>query len=131
MAVTVIDASGNEVPTGGVGEIVIESSFLAPGYWHRPNLNAAHFSMAPKNPDVRRYRTGDLGRLHADGCLEYLGRTDFQQKVRGIRIDTAEIEAALLEFTSVREAAVMVHSDGHDEPRLVAYCVAISSPSPR
>jgi amino acid adenylation domain-containing protein len=130
MTVLVIDTAGREVPAGEIGEIVIESPFLALGYWQRPDLTADRFSTAPDRPGVRRYRTGDLGRLRADGCLEYHGRTDFQPKVRGYRIDIAEIEAALLEFKSVREAAVMVRGDGHDEPRLVAYCIASSSPPP-
>jgi amino acid adenylation domain-containing protein len=130
MTVAVIDAAGREVPAGEIGEIVVESSFLAQGYWGQPDLTAERFSAVPDRPEVRRYRTGDLGRLRPDGCLLHLGRIDFQPKVRGHRIDTEAIEAALLELPTVREAAVMVRADAPDDPRVVAYCVASGSPTP-
>jgi amino acid adenylation domain-containing protein len=130
MAVALVDAEGREVPAGEIGEIVVESRFLAPGYWGRPDLTAATFATVLGQPGLRRYRTGDLGRLRPDGCLLHLGRTDFQPKVRGHRIDTEGIEAALLELSTMREAAVMVRADGPDDPRLVAYCVASATPQP-
>jgi len=130
MAVALIDAEGREVPAGEVGEIVVESRFLAQGYWGQPDLTADRFTTVIGQPDVRRYRTGDLGRLRPDGCLLHLGRIDFQPKVRGHRIDTEAIEAALLEFSTVSEAAVMVRADAPEDPRLVAYCVTSETPPP-
>ncbi len=130
MIVTLIDADGQDVPVGEIGEIVVESRFLALGYSGRPDLTAARFCAVPDRPGVRRYRTGDLGRLRPDSCLEHLGRTDFQPKFRGHRIDTEGIEAALLELPAVSEAAVMVRADRPDDPRLVAYCVASANSSP-
>ena len=130
MSVALIDADGRDVPAGEIGEIVVESRFLALGYSGQPDLTAERFSAVPDRPGVRRYRTGDLGRLRSDSCLEHLGRTDFQPKFRGQRIDTEAIEAALLELPALSEAAVMIRTDRPDDPRLVAYCVASASPPP-
>ncbi|MEP7207062.1 MAG: non-ribosomal peptide synthetase [Casimicrobiaceae bacterium] len=130
MTVLVLDPAGDPAATGAIGEIVVESAYLALGYVGRPDLTAASFSQDPLRPGIRRYRTGDLGRMGADGCLEHLGRTDFQPKIRGHRIDLAEIETALLSCPAVREAIVIVDDRGRDEPRLVAYCVPAGMPLP-
>jgi len=123
MAVALVDEAGNAVAPGEVGEIAVKSRYLAIGYWKRSDLTEASFP-----PDVeggrRVYRTGDLGRDLGGGCLEYLGRRDFQMKVRGRRIDAAEIEAALLAIAGVAEAVVMTRADRGGEERLVAYLVA-------
>jgi amino acid adenylation domain-containing protein len=124
MTVRVIDAEGNETQPGEIGEIVVESRYLALGYWQRPDLTAARFTDSPRGSGLRRYRTGDLGRLAADGCLGHLGRTDFQPKIRGHRVDVAEVEAALRAIPAISEAIVLVRDDGDGEARLVAYCVA-------
>lgn len=130
MRIALLDANGVPVAAGETGEIVVESRYLALGYWRQPDLTAARFSEVRGHPGLRHYRTGDLGRFDADGCLDYLGRSDFQPKVRGHRIDAAEIEAALLASPAVREASVMVRDDGQGEPRLVAYCVASGEQAP-
>jgi hypothetical protein len=69
----------------------------------------------------RIFRTGDLGRLQPDGCLEYLGRKDFRLKIRGHRIQAEEVEFALLKIPEISQAAVVAHKDAFGDERLVAY----------
>jgi amino acid adenylation domain-containing protein len=123
MDVVLLDESGREALPGQVGEIAVRSRYLVPGYWRRPDLTAAAFVADPRDPLLRTYRTGDLGRLRPDGCLEHLGRTDSQVKIHGNRVEAAEVEAALLGSGRLREAAVVTREDDGDEPRLVAYVV--------
>jgi amino acid adenylation domain-containing protein len=111
------------------GEIGIVASTLAVGYWKDPELTAATFLPVEGRPDVRLYRTGDLGRLLPDGCLLHLGRKDARVKVRGHRVETAEVEAALLSIPGVREAAVERAMTGGAE-RLTAW-VAVDQPGAR
>ena len=128
MSVMLLDEEGQEVKTGQVGEIAVKSRYLSPGYWHKPDLTQARFRPDPKGGAERIYLTGDLGRMLADGCLIYLGRKDFQVKVRGHRIEIAEIEAALLALETVKEAIVVAHEDGAEGQRLVAYLVPSQQP---
>ena len=123
MEIQVMDEAGRPVAVGEVGEIVVRSRFLAPGYHGRPDLTANAFTPDPAEPGIRTYRTGDLGRLHPDGCLDHLGRRDARLKIRGQWVDLAEVEAALLGAPGVHEAAVRVHDGATGEPRLVAYIV--------
>jgi len=88
------------------GEIGVVSSTLAVGYWRDPERTAATFVPVPGRPGVRLYRTGDMGRILPDGCLLHLGRGDARLKVRGHRVETAEVEGELLAVPGVREAAV-------------------------
>jgi amino acid adenylation domain-containing protein len=130
MEVLLVGAEGKEVEAGQVGEIVVRSRYLALGYWRRPDLTEAAFSPATEHGAERSYRTGDLGRMHPDGCMEYLGRKDLQPKIRGQRIEIESIEAALLGLESVREAVAQVREDPPEEPRLVAYIVPSGQPAP-
>jgi acyl-coenzyme A synthetase/AMP-(fatty) acid ligase/acyl carrier protein len=107
----------------GVGEIAVRSRYLASGYWRHPELTAARFLAAPDGGEDRVYRTGDLGRLEADGCLTHLGRQDFQVKVRGFRVELGEIERALLGHPGVKEVAVVGRPGPTGETQLVAYVV--------
>ncbi|RAT24574.1 non-ribosomal peptide synthetase, partial [Lonsdalea populi] len=75
-------------------------------------------------PDARLYQTGDLGRWRPDGNIEYLGRNDFQVKLRGFRIEPGEIEARLMQCPGVREAVVVAREDHRGDTRLVAYLQA-------
>lgn len=119
-------SDGTVANVGEVGEIVVSSPFVSPGYWQRPDLNAAVFSDDPGNPGWRIYRTGDLGRIAADGNLHFLGRNGTRVKIRGQSVDLAEVESGLRQCISVRDAAAITESrdDQQEADRLVAYVVA-------
>jgi amino acid adenylation domain-containing protein len=125
-----LDDEGQEVETGGVGEIAIRSHYLATCYWRRPDLTRAAFSPDPASGGARIYRTGDLGRLTDDGCLYCLGRKDRQVKIRGNRVELAEVEATLRTVDGVRDAAVIARQNGRGEPVLLGYIVPVTIPGP-
>ncbi|MBN3493861.1 non-ribosomal peptide synthetase [Vibrio neptunius] len=120
--VLVLDAHQQLLPAGVPGEICIGGAQLASGYLGLDEQTQRHFVPHPYLLGERLYRTGDKGRLLADGNLEYLGRLDRQVKVRGYRVELAEIEQALGQITSVERAAV-VQQQTADSSRLVAYVV--------
>ena len=119
--VVLLDPLGEVVSCGDVGEIAVRSPFLALGYWRKPRLTEAAFLSDPSDGAVRTYLTGDLGRLRSDGCLEYLGRKDFQIKVRGHRIEVSEIEMTLRQHPRVRDAAVAGQTQASGEMNLIGY----------
>jgi acyl-coenzyme A synthetase/AMP-(fatty) acid ligase/acyl carrier protein len=120
----ITDESGKELPAGSVGEISVKSPYLAVGYWNRPDLTSAAFRPDPENAGSRIYRSGDAGRMRADGCLEHLGRRNSDLKVRGLRVEIEAVEAALLTVAGVREAVVGVREEENGDARVLAWVVA-------
>ncbi len=128
MDIRLVDEEGVIVSEGEIGEIAVASRYLATGYWRQPGLTGQAFAPDPNDPERRVYRTGDLGRLGPGNCLEYLGRKDFQAKIRGVRIDIAAIEAALAAQPGVDRALVMVREDRPGSQQLVAYLTPAEQP---
>jgi hypothetical protein len=127
--VLLLDEEAQPVEPGQVGEIAVRSRCLASGYWHRPEATREKFLPDP-NPQTedpsghkRIYLTGDLGRMAPDGRLTVLGRKDFQAKIRGYRVEIAEIEAALADIEQVQEAVVDLRDRPNGEAQLVGYLV--------
>ena len=121
-----LDAAGGEAPAGVAGELCIGGVQVARGYWRRPDLTAARFVPDPWSPEPggRLYRTGDLARRLPEGAVDFLGRLDHQVKVRGVRIELGEVEAALSACPGVREAVAGVLGAG-PEARLAAWIVPV------
>ncbi|WP_052189507.1 non-ribosomal peptide synthetase [Xenorhabdus sp. NBAII XenSa04] len=109
----ILDIYGHPVPIGIAGEIHIAGVGVARGYLNRPELTVERFLSNPfsSEPDARMYKTGDLGRWLPDGKIEYLGRNDFQIKLRGLRIELGEIEARLRQCHGVHEAVVLPYEN--------------------
>lgn len=121
--ISLLDEHGDEAATGQVGEIVLKSGYLSPGYWRNPELTQKVFRIDPGKTGKRMFFTGDIGRVSPDGVLEHLGRKDFQVKIRGYRIEITEIEAVLRGMDGIKEAIVVGIDDHSGDKRLVAYVV--------
>ncbi|MCP3059808.1 non-ribosomal peptide synthase/polyketide synthase [Myxococcus sp. K38C18041901] len=121
----VLDSTLRPVPPGALGELFIGGVSVAHGYTGRPMETAARFVPDPEGPaGARMYATGDLARMGAEGTLSFHGREDAQVKVRGHRIELAEVEAALKQVTGARDVVAVVREDVPGDKRLVGYVVA-------
>ncbi|GAA2667191.1 hypothetical protein GCM10010412_044570 [Nonomuraea recticatena] len=122
----VLDRHGGLAPVGVVGELHLGGDCLARGYLGRQDLTADRFVPDPYGPaGSRLYRTGDLARMRRDGSLEFCGRRDRQVKIRGHRVEPAEVEAAIAAHPGIADAAVIAKDD-----RLIAYLTLAPSTTP-
>ncbi|MSR08585.1 MAG: amino acid adenylation domain-containing protein, partial [Gammaproteobacteria bacterium] len=133
VSIYVLDAHGGLAPRGVPGELCIGGGGVATGYWNAPLRTAEKFATDPFNgtAGARLYRTGDRARWNRSGQLELLGRSDAQFKLRGFRIEPAEIEACLTALPAVAAAAVGLQNTAGGESQLVAWLVARGEPATR
>jgi amino acid adenylation domain-containing protein len=117
----ILDEAMRPIPVGDIGELYLGGVNVGRGYVKRPELTAERFLPDPFRPGGTLYRTGDLARYLPDGNVEFLGRGDFQVKVRGFRVELGEIEAILESAPGVRGAVVVVHERPGGDQELVAY----------
>lgn len=122
--ILVLDETGQAVAPGETGEIFVASRFLSPGYWRQPELTHTTFLPSPHKPNVFLYKTGDLGRIRADGALEHLGRQDGMVKIRGHQVVLTFVESAVRALDTIQDAAVLAQPNAQGDQRLVAYLVA-------
>lgn len=128
--VLLLDENGQEARSGEVGEIAIRSEYLFPGYWRKSDLTREVLFADPEGGNQRIYRSGDLGRFLPGGCLLHMGRKDSQVKIRGHRVEIAEVEMALMRIAGVREAVVIAREGQHGDKTLVAYLTVDGAPAP-
>jgi len=124
----VLEPSGMPTPIGVAGELHIGGLPVARGYWRRPGLTAQRFVPDPFGHGTRLYRSGDLARVCPDGAIDYLGRLDHQVKIRGVRVELGEVEAALCRYPGVRAAAVDARQASAGGQRLIGYLVCEGPP---
>lgn len=126
--VLILDESGRSVAPGQSGEIVIQSRYIAPGYWQRAELTRTKFSTCAEDPTQQAYFTSDLGYQDARGCLYITGRKDAMVKLRGYAVDLTEVEQTLAALPAVQQAVVKVDDNGQQtEATLIAYVVLDAS----
>ncbi|HBL10960.1 MAG TPA: non-ribosomal peptide synthetase [Cyanobacteria bacterium UBA11162] len=118
----ILNEALEDCPVWVRGQMYCAGVQLAKGYWRDKEKTNANFITHPRTGE-RLYRTGDLGRYLPDGNIEFLGREDFQIKIRGHRIEAGEIEAALMEHSAVRAAIITAVGKEHSKEQLIAYIV--------
>ncbi|QNA77333.1 amino acid adenylation domain-containing protein [Streptomyces sp. So13.3] len=124
----VLDEQLEQLPAGETGELYAAGFLLGRGYVNAPSLTGSRFVADPFEGDgSRMYRTGDLARWNTDGTLEFVGRADNQVKIRGMRLELEEVEAALAAHPSVRQAAVVVFTNAAGAKQLAGY-VTVDEP---
>jgi acyl-coenzyme A synthetase/AMP-(fatty) acid ligase/acyl carrier protein len=127
--VRILGEDGAPVPAGEVGEIEVRSRFIARQYEQSTPEDQRRFRSAEEDSSLIRYRTGDLGRFNDDGLLEHLGRCDGIVKLRGYRVELAEVESTLRTHPDVSQVAVVVQDDSLKRKQLLAAFISASSPS--
>ncbi|HEU5471987.1 MAG TPA: amino acid adenylation domain-containing protein [Actinophytocola sp.] len=129
--VYVLDPGLAPVPPGGYGELYVAGATVSRGYRGHPGLTAQRYLPDPFGaPGSRMYRTGDLARWNAGGQLEYGGRTDVQVKIRGVRVEPAEVEAVLAAHAGITAAAVVARTAGGRGTYLAAYLLSAAGRLP-
>ena len=128
----ILDKHLQPVPIGVAGELHIGGKAPGRGYLKRPDLTADKFipDAFSENAGERLYKTGDLARYRSDGAIEFLGRLDHQVKIRGMRMELGEVEAALCQHPDVREAVILAQEITAGNKSLVAYVVSKQEPLP-
>jgi amino acid adenylation domain-containing protein len=121
MDVSLLGDDGKPTADGEIGEIVVNSRYLANGYWRDPQLTAERFSAAGNG--MHLFRTGDVGRINTDGLLVFCGRKDDRINIHGNRIEVIEIEQAIEKIPGVDRAAAVAALRENHEPLLVAFVV--------
>ena len=121
----ILDSNSKVVPVGVPGEINVGGAGLARGYLNAEELSRQKFIQNPyiNKAGERIYRSGDLGKWHPDGRMEYLGRIDEQVKIRGFRIELGEIESVVQDSGLVKSVLVLAKEDKHGVKRLIGYVV--------
>jgi acyl-coenzyme A synthetase/AMP-(fatty) acid ligase/thioesterase domain-containing protein len=119
----IVDQDGNPVPVGAVGELVVRGRHVASGYWEQGGCIPGGLREHPEDPTQRVFHTGDLVSMDASGLLRVFGRLDRQVKIRGQRVEPAELEATLRSSPDVIDAVVVVREAGEDAA-LVAFVVS-------
>ena len=132
----VVSQDLKRVPIGAIGELYIGGTGVARGYLNRPALTAERFlfnrfqtpAEQASGENARIYKTGDLARMLPDGQLEFMGRSDFQLKLNGVRVEPGEIEARVIEYPGVRQCVVIPRGESVETGNwhLVGYYVAES-----
>jgi len=128
--ILLLDKQGDPVGCNEIGEIVVRSKYLSPGYWRKPELTSAKFKNDPAYPEERIYHTGDLGLMLPDGCLIHKGRKDFRVKIRGYGVEIGEVEQALRDHSEIQDTVVVAKETESGETRLVAYLTSPVQPRP-
>ena len=132
VVVRVVDDHGRSVRPGTVGQLAIGERAVGYGYVGQAGLTALAFRPAPDGPPGSRlYFTGDLGRMRPDGSFVYLGRSDRQVKVSGVRIELEELEQALQTLPGVSRAVVLAEAGTGTGAHLSAFIVRSAEPAPR
>ncbi len=128
----ILDKHLKVVPVGVPGEIHIGGPAVARGYHNRPEQTTKHFIPDPfsHNTSARLYKSGDLGKYLPDGNIAFMGRVDKQVKVNGFRIEPGEVESAIVQHNSIKDALVIAKEDKSGNKRLVAYLIAADCQMP-
>jgi amino acid adenylation domain-containing protein len=123
---SVMDSQGRSLPDYFSGELYLAGKGLSQGYWKRPDLELESFT-ENSSLSVRAYKTGDNVRVIGDGQIEYIGRSDFQIKLRGFRIELNEIDCCLIKFKGINRACTVLNENIIDSTEVVSFVIQDSS----